>query len=70
LHFHFPFEVSHIFGSLGCSIRADDVELDEEEREPIDGEELEEGRDVDNEDEDEEEGIYFDWVDISELCLV
>ncbi|BAT85072.1 hypothetical protein VIGAN_04256600 [Vigna angularis var. angularis] len=33
----------------------DDVELDEEEREPIDGDELEEGRDVDNEDEDEEE---------------
>lgn len=25
---------------------------------------------MDNEDEDEEEGIYFDWVDISELCVV
>jgi len=49
---------------------ADDVELDEEEREPVDGDELEEGRDVDNEDEDEEEGIDFDWVDISELCVV
>ncbi|KHN38799.1 Transcription elongation factor SPT6 [Glycine soja] len=32
----------------------DDVELDEEEREPVDGDELEEGRE-DNEDEDEEE---------------
>ncbi|CAJ1888229.1 unnamed protein product [Sphenostylis stenocarpa] len=36
-------------------MRADDVELDEEEREPVDGDELEEGRDMDNEDEDEEE---------------
>ncbi|CAJ1888036.1 unnamed protein product [Sphenostylis stenocarpa] len=35
----------------------DDVELDEEEREPVDGDELEEGRDVDNEDEDEEEVV-------------
>ncbi|XP_020220029.1 transcription elongation factor SPT6 homolog [Cajanus cajan] len=33
----------------------DDVELDEEEREPVEGDELDEGRDVDNEDEDEEE---------------
>ncbi|TKY62758.1 Transcription elongation factor SPT6 [Spatholobus suberectus] len=33
----------------------DDVELDEEEREPVDGDELEEGREVDNEDEEEEE---------------
>ncbi|XP_027352655.1 transcription elongation factor SPT6 homolog isoform X3 [Abrus precatorius] len=33
----------------------DDVELDEEEREPVDGDEMEEGRDMDNEDEDEEE---------------
>lgn len=39
-------------------MRADDVELDEEEREPVDGDELEEGRE-DNEDEDEEEGMNF-----------
>ena len=48
-------------------MRADDVELDEEEREPVDGDELEEGRDVDNEEEDEEEGMGFDWFEISEL---
>lgn len=58
MHFLFPFEVSLIFGFCGSSMRADDVELDEEEREPVDGDELEEGRE-DNEDEDEEEGMNF-----------
>ena len=48
-------------------MRADDVELYEEEREPVDADELEEGRDVDNEEEDEEEGMGFDWFEISEL---
>ncbi|XP_073222726.1 transcription elongation factor SPT6 homolog isoform X2 [Cicer arietinum] len=34
----------------------DDVELDMDEREPVDGDDLEEGRDMDDDDEDEEEG--------------
>lgn len=37
-------------------MRADEVELDENERELVDGEELE-GRDMDDDDEDEEEGM-------------
>jgi hypothetical protein len=46
---------------------ADEVEVDMEEREPVDGEELEEGgRDMDDDDEDEEEGMNmnFDSVQI------
>lgn len=39
---------------------ADDVELDMDEREPVDGDDLEEGRDMDDDDEDEEEGMNFD----------
>ncbi|OIW03224.1 hypothetical protein TanjilG_13018 [Lupinus angustifolius] len=40
--------------ALGVA-RGDEVELDEEEREPVDGDGLEEGRDVDDDEEDEEE---------------
>ncbi|KAJ1404515.1 putative transcription elongation factor SPT6 isoform X1 [Sesbania bispinosa] len=35
----------------------DDVELDEDEREPVDGDGLEEGRDMDDDEEDEEEVV-------------
>lgn len=51
------------FLNIGYSMRADEMEYEEDEREPIDGEGLEEGPDVDD-DEDEEEGMNFDWVQI------
>lgn len=59
-------------GALTCfaySMRADEVEYEEDEREPMDGEELQGGRDVDDDDEDEEEeGMNFDWVQIFVHC--
>lgn len=43
-------------------MRADEVELDEEDREPpIDG---------DDDDDEEEEGMNFHWVQISIPCAV
>lgn len=50
---------------------ADEVELDMDEREPIDGEELEEGGgDMDEDDEEEEGMAYFDCSKFMRFCCL
>lgn len=62
--FQILFRTLTLFLFFGLFDDADEVELEEDEREPVGGDGLNEGREVDDDDEYEEEGINNDWFGI------